>query len=319
MLIFSALKGSIELEEEINLENLSSLKCLSLSLKSTERISIRNSYSLKELSIDFIESINPKRQTKLFENLPNIETVHLEGDLCDFTLNGFDKLKNLVLHKTVNKGFNLMKNVCNQLEKLVLEYVYVDEESTFNHHFPNLSALAIYKSTIFVEKKLLDRFPSLQSLCITRLELRRQIDLDAFLNLTKLITLDLSNIGMGKLETKYFSNLIHLENLDLSKNQIKCIEKNMFANLKNLKKLDLSENKLEKLEPESFIGLENLKELDLSSNKLVDFDLQIVDNLPKIENLDISHSIPNYESISNMLFQRGIGRYCRYCYTDILF
>ena len=204
--------------------------------------------------------------------------------------------------------FNLLANVCNQLEKLVLEYV--NQESAFNHHFPNLSELTIYRSKIFVQKKFLDRFPSLQSLRITTLQLRRQIDPDAFLNLTKLITLDLSNIDIEKLEKKHFSKLIHLEKLDLSENQIRCIEKNMFENLKNLNRLDLSRNKLEKLDPESFIRLVNLKELNLNSNEFVDFDFGILDKLPKIETLNISHSIPNYKSISNMLFQRGIYRYC---------
>ena len=90
------------MDEEINLENLNSLEYLCLSLKSTARISIRNSYSLKNLSINFKESINPKRKRKLFENLPNIETLRLEGDICYFTLDGFKKLKNLVLHETKN-------------------------------------------------------------------------------------------------------------------------------------------------------------------------------------------------------------------------
>ena len=308
-LIFLVLKGSIELDEEINLENLTSLEYLRLSLKSTERISIRNSNSLKNLSIDFIESINPNRQTKLFENLPNIETVRLEGDLYDFTLDGFYRLKSLVLHKTKNEGFNLLTNVCNQLENLVLEYVYVDaEQSTYKHNFTNLSSLTIFQSDIFLEKKLLDRFPSLQSLHLSTFRLW-EIDADTFSNSTNLITLAISYTCIEKLEEKCFSSLINLENLYLSNNQIRYIEKNMFENLKKLKKLDLRSNKLEKLDPESFIGLENLKELNLSSNKLVDFDFGILDNLPNIETLNISHSTPNYKLISKMLFKRGINRF----------
>ena len=308
-LIFSVLEGSKELEEEINLENLTSLEYFRLSLKSTERISIRNSNSLKSLNINFIKPINPKRQTKLFENLPNVETVRLEGDLCHFTLDGFDKLKILVLHQTINEGFYLLANVCNQLEKLVLEYVYVDaEQRTYNHNFTNLSSLTIFESDIFLEKKLLDRFPSLQSLRLSTLRLW-EIDADTFSNSINLITLAFSYTYIDKLEDKCFSSLINLENLYLSNNQIRYIEKNMFENLKKLKKLDLRSNKLEKLDPESFIGLENLKELNLSSNKLVDFDFGILDKLPKIETLNISHSIINYKLISKMLFKRGIKRF----------
>ena len=177
---------------------------------------------MKSLNINFIKPINPKRQTKLFENLPNVETVRLEGDLCHFTLDGFDKLKILVLHQTINEGFYLLANVCNQLEKLVLEYVYFHaEQSTYNHNFTNLSSLTIFESDIFLEKKLLDRFPSLQSLRISTLRLGK---------------IAFSYTYIEKLEDKCFSCLINLENLYLSNNKIKYIEKNMFENLNNLKK-----------------------------------------------------------------------------------
>ena len=137
-------------------------------------------------------------------------------------------------------NFDLVKNLCNQLEILQVKLMNVDKKILFDklfdgHKFPNLLSLALfnYKNLERLEKEFFNRFrfPILKGLFII-------------------------NCNLEVIEKDAFSNLKNLEIVDLSENKIKFIEKNTFSYLKRLELLDLSGNELTNLDGK-FIGVGN--------------------------------------------------------------
>ena len=258
----------IEYLEKVNLEELSSLKSLSLRLASIEGSSFGNMHSLKQLVLYAKSEINNDFITKLSEIFPNIEELFLSSfkQFTYINLDSFVKLKNLSLYGNLSNDFNLdlFANISNRLEELCIQLNNIDDESMskllFRHFFPNLSNLNISNSNITrLEKKLFEGFPMLQSLKIFR------------------------NRG------------------------IKTIDKEAFSNLKNLTNLDLSLNSLSELDPDLFSCLVNLEYLDLEHNKLRHFDLKSMDYIVNIREIDLSHNpIENKEEIRNRLQQSVI-------------
>ena len=266
-LSFLEMKYKNEYFEKANLEELSSLKSLSLHLASIEGSSFGNMHSLKQLDFYTKSEINNDFITKLSEICPNIEELILTstGQFTYINLDRFVKLKNLSLFGNLSNDFNLdlFANISNRLEELCIQLHNIDDESMskllFRHFFPNLSNLNILNSNITrLEKKLFEGFPMLQSL-------------------------------------KLFNN------------RIKTIEKEAFSNLKNLTYLDLSINRLSELDPDLFSCLVNLECLKLEFNKLRHFDLKSMDYIVNIKEMYLSHNpIENIEEIRNRLKQSVI-------------
>lgn len=194
-----------------------------------------------------------------------------------------------------NFNFDLFRNLCNRLKDLSICKMNIDNEKLAklfqSHNFPNLEKLKIaYCEITKLEKKLIEGFPTLQSLTIINPyensnKQLRVIKNDAFSNLTNLVSLNLHGNSIETIDQRNFSGLINLNTLVLSFNRIESIENNTFSDLNNLKKLDLSDNKLSILNPKSFIGLENLEYLDLKSNKLKYFDLKNIDHISNVKKI----------------------------------
>lgn len=266
-------------------------------MNSLEQFSARNLKSLNQLSLIIKEPINEIVSKRVFENLSAIEELKIEGVFSNLNLDDLVNLKNLNLSGSINNEFNfgLLKNLCNQLEKLEIYLDNIDNEKInqlfFGLRFPNLEELTIEKSKITkLEKKMFDGFPTLKTLHIRFNNDLRIIDFGAFSSLTSLVNFVFNNNSIETLEKGVFSELVKLDTLKLNNNQINDIEENVFSNLANLKDLDLSHNKMSIVKPQSFIGLNGLEKLNLNNNVLTDLDFGILEYICRIKNIGFDNN-----------------------------
>ncbi|XP_035690093.1 toll-like receptor 2 [Branchiostoma floridae] len=82
------------------------------------------------------------------------------------------------------------------------------------------------------------------------------------------ITLDLSNNNITRIETGHIPVLVQLEHLDLSHNAINTVMPSAFRGLSRLRFLDLSNNNIQYIAEMTFQGLGNLTHLNLTANKI---------------------------------------------------
>ena len=290
--------------KKIYLDGLSSLESLCLRLDSLKMLSLRNLPALRHLELTFVNcyEIDSRIQSKLFDNLPNIEYLALHGFLSDFKLDSLVKLKSLSLSGPVCKEFNfdLLKNICSQLEELSIGYIFNDFESVTkffsDKKFPNIKTFYIGSNSYKLEKKLFDLFPMLQTLHISF----SQVDQDLFSNLGQLTSLYFSNnfIKSSTFNKIDFSYLVNLKYLNLSRNWLKTIDANIFSNLTSLRALDLSCNGLKVLDAKIFRSLNRLIWLNLNNNLLLKFDLCILDYIREIREISVLRNrIVNKEEI----------------------
>ena len=229
---------------KINVEGLPSLESLNLGFNSSEvHFSIRKLPSLEFLALSMPCAVDENIISQLLDQVLHIEELRLYGYFSHFNLDHLVNLKKLFLVGTINESFNydLLKNLCNQLELLKIVLTNSDVNKLCGHHFSNLQKFCIsYCHVKILKKEFFDRFPMLQNLFI-------------------------NDCNLEEIENDAFSNLKQLLFLDLSKNRLTFIEKNTFSNLKNLQILDLSKNELTNLDLE-FIGVHNSVHILLQTN-----------------------------------------------------
>lgn len=153
------------------------------------------------------------------------------------------------------------------------------------------------------------------------------IDLDAFEEMTRLGTLDLSmnKINGDILDEKQFVKLTNIKTLNMSWNPLRLITKNIFSimDFDSLTTLDLSHCQIKRIEDGAFMLLK-LKVLDLSWNELEHFHGHAFRSLRKLESLNLSHNrfttlnempnLPNievinfdYNMISRVMLKEAMG------------
>lgn len=231
----------------MSIEGLSSLKSLALCLSSLDDgNSFGNQSSVKILNLDIESEINIDSCTKLFETFPNVEELCLEGNFSNINFDRFVNLKKLELCNDILEGFNfdLLKNICGQLEYLSIELDNIGDEEISKllngNNFPNVLALKIWVRRISrLEKKLLNGFPMLESLDMTEIG---AIDKDAFSNLKHLKSLSLKSGDLSELDPQLFSCLSNLEGLYLQDNNLNRFDLKIMNYLANIKDLNLQNN-----------------------------------------------------------------------------
>ena len=267
---------------------------------SLERTTIEKLVSLRALRLTLKCSISSDIVEKIFNDMPNIENLSLSADFSYFNLDKFANLKSLFLFGSLHNdfNFNLLKNLCHQLESIWIGANQFDDENIailFKGRFPKLTHLGITNSHMSkLEKKFLDKFPMLRYLTIQENEKIKNINRDVFSNLKHLTSLDLSFNSIESLDEMQFAQLKNLQTLNLSGNRLKTIRCNMFSSLKKLTLLFLASNKLANLNLKSFVGPQRFHTIDLSNNELRSFNVSI----NKIENINLSgNSIRNKKEI----------------------
>ena len=91
---------------EISLEGLFSLRELHFVLYSIERCSFKRLSSLRELSLTIESPMNESMTKNIFDDLPNIEKLTLNGKMSNFNLDSLVNLRDLSLAGTINEDFN---------------------------------------------------------------------------------------------------------------------------------------------------------------------------------------------------------------------
>ena len=215
--------------------------------------SIKNLPSLTSfylsISVFGICIIDEKILTRLLDQVPHIQELHLNGDLSYLNFDSFVNLRQLSLSGKIKDNFNLklFKNLCNQLEDIQISLRNINEQKLFKlfdgYNFPYLRGFTLMRfSSNRLKKEFISRFQTLRHLNITDCEIEL-------------------------IEHDSFSNLQQLTSLNLSCNLIELIEKNAFSDLKNLQTLDLRHNKLTKFD-RNYIGLGNSVEVKIEYNYL---------------------------------------------------
>lgn len=112
---------------------------------------------------------------------------------------------------------------------------------------------------------------------------------EAFIQIgvTKIISLDVSNLNGDILNSSYFSELSDLQIMIAKHNNLKDFEENMFTNTK-LNSLDLAYNQFSKIEIIGRSGVSGLKTLNISNNNIVEINVTSFKGLNRLEMLDLS-------------------------------
>ncbi|XP_063241566.1 G-protein coupled receptor GRL101-like [Bacillus rossius redtenbacheri] len=113
---------------------------------------------------------------------------------------------------------------------------------------------------------------------------------DSFINLDRLLYLDLSNNSIACLPPLVFRNLWRLHVLNLQRNRIHALLNGSFTGLPNLRGLHLQGNEIEILEPMAFYGLSSLTTLDLSHQRIRNVSQGTFVGLRCLVGLDLSHN-----------------------------
>ncbi|XP_061720790.1 protein artichoke-like [Cydia pomonella] len=110
---------------------------------------------------------------------------------------------------------------------------------------------------------------------------------DTFSNLTGLLTLDISNNKIFKLDSS-LAGLVSLQVLYLQHNDLTHLNKDNFHSLFALKYLNISSNSLKSIESSSFNSLSSLTQLDLSNNNIAAILKSTFQNNSVLYSLDVS-------------------------------
>ncbi|KAK2387387.1 receptor protein EIX2 [Trifolium repens] len=164
----------------------------------------------------------------------------------------------------------------------------------------NLSGIDLHKETNWLHA--LNTLPSLLELQLINCKLNNFMinpSINEYLNLTSLLTLDLSDNNFTfKLPNQFFNLTQDLTYLDLSSNNIHGEIPSSLLNLQNMRFLDLSQNQLKGSIPDGIGQLENIQHLDLRINMLSGSIPSTLGNLSSL----------NYLSLSNNNFSGEISK-----------
>lgn len=115
-----------------------------------------------------------------------------------------------------------------------------------------------------------------------------------FHSLTKLVSIDLSNIGLKTMPLELFANSEGLQAIHLRFNSIQEVNEGSFSNLRNISFIDLSYNNIMTIRSSAFINLMSIKTLILKGNQLTAFKGEFFNTGTGLEVLDISDNQLSY-------------------------
>uniref|UniRef100_UPI0035902480 toll-like receptor 13 n=1 Tax=Myxine glutinosa TaxID=7769 RepID=UPI0035902480 len=238
------------------LENLKTLNCRNnkIALLRDNRFSSMKSLSILDLGGNRVKEI----KMKAFHGLANLKNLYLDRNrLTRLDYRWFAHLKNLhvldlamnELHFHYGEGISPFVHLRN-LKMLKLysqqkEGMEVIPANFFNGlHFLRILYIQNNKLTA-LQANTLAPLTSLQSLYISEeCTGLRALSVDFFRPLAKLHYLDLSNIGLSRIQDEQFQNNTALRTLFLDKNALSFVYEGSLDSLKSLRYIDLSRNQL---------------------------------------------------------------------------
>ncbi|CAF0983056.1 unnamed protein product [Brachionus calyciflorus] len=250
-IIFVNFRDDMKIVEHLTVSNEGNLQ---------DVLSYRNEHNLENLRAIYLYELQP-------ENIANDILPKLELSFCCIEkpnnnyFEGLIYLEKLVLYETtfgmVRKGF--LKGLFS-LQNLII----FNNKWGFIDRFTINETINEFCSTI--DQETFTDNKNLISLDLDNTIVQKINEL-AFMNFKCLTSIRLIGINISTIRQKTFLGLVNLIKLNLSKNQISTIEYDSFVSLRNLEELDLSSNVISNVESRMFNGLENLKILDLCKNK----------------------------------------------------
>ncbi|TFK08363.1 protein FAM206A [Platysternon megacephalum] len=249
------------------------LECKSCKFSEVPALKLSSFKELRVLRITKSKYLTGFRQK--FAHLPNLEVLDLSENrlsfiqCCSFYLDGTPKLKHL------NLSFNSIISVSghlpfNELVSLDFQHSKLDGLGTvpFFLSLGKLIYLDISYTNTHVESQY--AFCGLESLQVLKMAGNSFKDNnlgDSFMNLTQLLTLDVSSCKLRQVSLSTFSSLGKLQKLNISHNKLLTFDHPAYKPLQALTVLDYSSNQLTVLTEKALESLpSNLVHLDLSYN-----------------------------------------------------
>lgn len=123
----------------------------------------------------------------------------------------------------------------------------------------------------FLPVKVAEKFPNLEHYKCHHSPVRTVARIN-FMNLRKLISLDLANNKISTIELDSFVDLVNLESLVLYANELTSIQAELLSYNHALKRLLLFSNKIQFIDENAFENKPNLTYVNLSNNKCIKSD-----------------------------------------------
>ncbi|KAL7671368.1 hypothetical protein ACOME3_006268 [Neoechinorhynchus agilis] len=134
-------------------------------------------------------------------------------------------------------------------------------------------------------------------------------EIDIWLTINILISLDLTDNQITMLGPTDFSGLFNLKYLSLQSNIITKIKSEAFEAVSLLQAIDLSQNKLSTIPVDAFDGLENLIFFNLADNKLRSIPGSLHDlKMPNLVFLNVSNNQVQSFNIEHFAMMRSLGQ-----------
>ncbi|KAL7671359.1 hypothetical protein ACOME3_006259 [Neoechinorhynchus agilis] len=134
-------------------------------------------------------------------------------------------------------------------------------------------------------------------------------EINMFVAVNTLISLDVTNNQITMLEPTDFSGLFNLKYLSLQSNIITKIKSEAFEAVSLLQAIDLSQNKLSTIPVDALDGLENLIFLNLADNKLRSIPGSLYDlKMPNLVFLNVSNNQVQSFNIEHFAMMRSLGQ-----------
>jgi Leucine-rich repeat (LRR) protein len=180
---------------------------------------------------------------------------------------------------------NEIENIIRISKSNILHETSINMDLSYEARFIEKIANTTFKYLPEIRELRLRRFKNL---------INDNIDLEiedgSFNYLANLVTMEMFNINLKRLNRNTFIGLSNLKLLKLSCCQIEDINKSLFESLHLLVELDLSYNNIHKIDKEVFSSLINLENLVLCNNSsLNEIELGAFDSLTKLDILDLSN------------------------------
>ncbi|XP_035227345.1 chaoptin-like [Stegodyphus dumicola] len=236
-----------------------------------------------ELEGNLIEYI----ENEAFQNLPNIEYINLSyNKLQFFNLKAFDqvgRLSALKIEVDHNEIQNLTGNRFSSHTSINIKSI--------NYSYNNISYLdGSYFDPIRISINILD-------LSFNKI---KNLTMSAFVEMTHLQTLTISNNEIETIDDDEFKGLKSLQILDISKNKIQSFPSYLLEEQRNLRILFASDNNINLLNGNIFSNTA-LEQLDLSFNNLTEFPEEaLLEIRSTLQSLDLAGNHIKVLNFSNM-------------------
>ena len=111
-----------------------------------------------------------------------------------------------------------------------------------------------------------------------------------FANLSGLMSLELTQVGLKRVDKTFFENLQGLKSLDMTGNRDVIINPESLLGLKELQLFRCNQCDIKTLHVDTFRGLAKLRRISLHDNKLQELPAGIFDNLAALEDVSIKNN-----------------------------